>query len=344
MLPALDQGPVAVHAGEGVAVEADEDDVDDDAQLHPVLPVEEVLLLRVHELEDLLAQEDDGGEEEEAPDHDGGPGQVADLLPRLEAVSGGRVPRRGADDLGRVGLVGEPVVVVATKARNERSNRRLLLALVFDDALAGVDAEDEAGVHQGEEEVEDQADEEELAHLHKRELRKQLFKSSGERPPHLEPLEVQEALAEGVLEEVVVADLDEVDEHGALAPGLVGDEDAEVHLELAVHVVDVVLGQGDGVVQHVLELGQDVGDLAHDHGQSGGAAVGPGRDVGPVGQEHVGAVRVLVQGGDVERGVPEPTQKIMNDSSPGIYIFLLSFSFFLFLLPYDFFPHFFPPP
>ena len=39
--------------------------------------------------------------------------------------------------------------------------------------------------------------------------------------PNLEPLEMQEALAEGVLQEVVVPDLDEVDEHGALALALV---------------------------------------------------------------------------------------------------------------------------
>ena len=43
----------------------------------------------------------------------------------------------------------------------------------------------------------------------------------------LEPLEVQEALAQRVLQQVVVADLDEVDEHGALALALVGDQHPE---------------------------------------------------------------------------------------------------------------------
>ncbi len=110
---------------------------------------------------------------------------------------------------------------------------------------------------------------------------------------------MQEALDERVLEQVVVPDLDEVDEHGALPPILAGDEHPEVQLELAVDVVDVVLGEGDGLVQHVLELGEDVGHLAHDHGEGGGAAVGARGDVGAVGEEHVGAVRVLVQGSDV---------------------------------------------
>ena len=38
---------------------------------------------------------------------------------------------------------------------------------------------------------------------------------------NLQPLQMEEALAEGVLQEVVVPDLDEVDEHGALALALV---------------------------------------------------------------------------------------------------------------------------
>ena len=57
------------------------------------------------------------------------------------------------------------------------------------------------------EEVEHEADKEELAHL--------------------QPLEVQEALAQRVLQQVVVPDLDEVDEHGALALALVGDQHPE---------------------------------------------------------------------------------------------------------------------
>ena len=61
-MPGIEEGPVGPavadgrEVGEGVAVEADEADVEDDAHLHPVLPVEEVLPLRVHQLERLLAQ------------------------------------------------------------------------------------------------------------------------------------------------------------------------------------------------------------------------------------------------------------------------------------------------
>ena len=109
----------------------------------------------------------------------------------------------------------------------------------------------------------------------------------------LQPLQVEEALAERVLQEVVVARLYEGHEHRALAPALVGDQDLVVQLELAVHVVDVVLGEGDGLVQHVLELGQHAGDLAHDHGERRGAAVGAHRDVRPVAEQQVGAVGVL---------------------------------------------------
>ncbi len=65
-------------------------------------------------------------------------------------------------------------------------------------ALAGVDLEDEGGVEHGEDQVEGEAHHEEL--------------------PHLQPLQVQEALAQRVLQQVVVARLDEGDEHTALAP------------------------------------------------------------------------------------------------------------------------------
>ena len=56
----------------------------------------------------------------------------------------------------------------------------------------------------------------------------------------------------------------------------------EVQLEFAVDVVDVVFGEGDGVVQHVLELGQHVRDLAHNHGE--------GRDAGVRARRYVGAL------------------------------------------------------
>ena len=73
---------------------------------------------------------------------------------------------------------------------------------------------------------------------------------------------MQETLAQRVFEEMVVSGLDEGNEHGALPPGLVGDEDLVVHLDLAVDVVDVVLCEGDGLVQHVLELWQHARNLS----------------------------------------------------------------------------------
>ena len=57
VLPPGDELHPAVEAGEGVGVEADHDDVDDDAPLDPVLPVEEVKVLTVHQLEDLLGRQ-----------------------------------------------------------------------------------------------------------------------------------------------------------------------------------------------------------------------------------------------------------------------------------------------
>ena len=61
-------GPAVLDGGqirEGVAVEADEDHVEDDSHLDPVLPVEEVLPLRVHQLEGLFAQHDEGCQHEQ---------------------------------------------------------------------------------------------------------------------------------------------------------------------------------------------------------------------------------------------------------------------------------------
>ena len=69
VLPPLDQLHKHVEVGDGVAVEADGDDVDDDPPLDPVLPVAEVELLGVHELEDLLGGEDEGGDDQQDPHH-----------------------------------------------------------------------------------------------------------------------------------------------------------------------------------------------------------------------------------------------------------------------------------
>ena len=54
VLPTLDEMAVHSKVWQRVLVEADRDDVDDDAPLHPVLPVAKVELLRVHHLEDFL--------------------------------------------------------------------------------------------------------------------------------------------------------------------------------------------------------------------------------------------------------------------------------------------------
>ena len=57
-------------------------------------------------------------------------------------------------------------------------------------------------------------------------------------------------------------------------------KEPEVKFEFAVDVVDVVLCEGDCVVEHVLELGQHVRDLPHDHRQGGDTGVRPGCYVG----------------------------------------------------------------
>ena len=74
VLPPGDQDRELLQTEEGVAVEADHDHVDDDAPLDPVLPVEEVLLLTVHQLEHLLGRQDQSRHQQQDPDNDGGPG------------------------------------------------------------------------------------------------------------------------------------------------------------------------------------------------------------------------------------------------------------------------------
>ena len=238
--------------GQRVAVEADHDHVDDDAPLHPVLPVEEVEPLAVGQLEELLGAEHQGGHDEEDPDDHGGPGHPALLLVGDEAGAVDAGPALARLDQGEVGDGGA------------------VPAVVLEDALAGVDEQHEGGVEHGEHQVEGQAHHEELTDL--------------------QPLEVQEALAERVLQQVVVARLDEGHEHRALAAVPRGDEHLVVQFELAVDVVDVALGEHNGLVQHVLELGQQAGDLPDDHGEGRGAAVGPAGDVASVGKEQARAV------------------------------------------------------
>ena len=158
-----------------------------------------------------------------------------------------------------------------------------MLAVVSEDALAGVDEENKGGVEHGEDEVEGETDEEELANL--------------------QPLEVKEALTERMLEKMIVTSLDEGHEHGALPLALVRNQNLVVQLQLAVHIVDVVLGESDGLVQHVLELGQHARDLPHDHGQCSGASISAGGDVSSIAEEEVGTACVLIESCDVKRSV-----------------------------------------
>ena len=67
----------------------------------------------------------------------------------------------------------------------------------------------------------------------------------------------------------------------------------EVKFEFAVDVVDVVLCEGDGVVQHVLELGQHVRDLPHDHRQGRDTGVRPRRYVSALGMFWLLTVLIL---------------------------------------------------
>ena len=74
MLPSGDQEGELVDALQRVVVEADHHHIDNDPPLDPVLPVEEVELLTVHQLEHLLGREDQRGHDQEYPHRDGGPG------------------------------------------------------------------------------------------------------------------------------------------------------------------------------------------------------------------------------------------------------------------------------
>ena len=72
---------------------------------------------------------------------------------------------------------------------------------------------------------------------------------------------MEKALAQRMLQKMLMSRLDERHEHRALPARLVRYQHLEVELEFAVDVVDVVLGQCDGVVQHVLEFGQHARNL-----------------------------------------------------------------------------------
>ena len=76
-----------------------------------------------------------------------------------------------------------------------------MATVVPDDALVGVDQDDEGGVEHREDQVEGEADEEKLSDF--------------------EPLEVEKTLTERVFEEMIVSGLYEGHEHGALPTALV---------------------------------------------------------------------------------------------------------------------------
>ena len=86
----------------------------------------------------------------------------------------------------------------------------------------------------------------------------------------------------------------------------------KIQFQLAIYIVNIMLCEGDGVIQHVLKLGKHVGDLSDNHGESGRSTIRPGGDVCAVGQQHVGAVGILVQGSNVKRGVTKSAEKKRN--------------------------------
>ena len=156
-------------------------------------------------------------------------------------------------------------------------------AVVPEDALVGVHQQHEGRVQHREDQVEGETDKEELSDF--------------------QPFEMEETLTERMLEQMIVTRLDEGHEHRALALTLVGYQHFVIQLELAVHVVNVVFRQRDGLVQHVLKLGEHARDLADNHGEGRGAAVGPHGDVCPVAEQEIGAVSVLIKRRDVQRSV-----------------------------------------
>ena len=187
VLPTGDQLHPLEQAGQRVAVEAHHHNVDDDPPLNPILPIEEVKVLTVHQLEDFLGRQDCGGHDEEHPDHDGGPGYPALLLVRHKTVTTHRL----------AAMVFYPGDVLELRVGT-------VATVVPNDALVGVDQDDEGGVEHGEDQVEGQADEEKLSDF--------------------EPLEVEETLAERVFEEMIVSGLYEGHEHCALTPTLVWNQ------------------------------------------------------------------------------------------------------------------------
>ena len=266
MLPPGDQEGELVDALQGVVVEADHHHVDNDPPLDPVLPVEKVELLAVHQLEHLLGREDQRGHDEEDPHDDGGPRDPEEQSKNLE--------RRGGNEeikpaLFKVGVKAVPTdTLVAVNSFNFLKVDLLpggdlaVPAVVPQDALVGVHQQHEGRVQHSEDQVESETDKEELSDF--------------------QPFEMEETFTERMLEQMVVTCLDEGHEHRALTLALVWYQHFVIKLQLAINVVDVVLGQRDGLIQHVLELGKNTRDLADNHREGGGAAIRPDGDVSSV--------------------------------------------------------------
>ena len=98
----------------------------------------------MHQLEKLFGQEDHGAKQQQHPNDNGHPSQLTNLFIRLKAVAVHRLPNGNLFDLWQI-------------------RRFSIGAVVLDDALCRVDVEDEGRVDEGEEQVEEKADEEKLA-------------------------------------------------------------------------------------------------------------------------------------------------------------------------------------
>ena len=118
--------------------------------------------------------------DEEDPHHDRLDGDLAPLLVGDEAVSTDRL----------TAVVLQPGDVLELRVGP-------VPAVVPDDALVGVDQDDEGGVEHGEDQVECQAHEEKLSHF--------------------EPLEMEKTLTERMFEEMIMSGLDKGHEHCAFS-------------------------------------------------------------------------------------------------------------------------------
>ena len=140
--------------------------------------------------------------DEEDPHHDRLDCDLASLLVRDEAVSTDRLA---------------PVVLQPGDILELRVGP--VTAVVPDDALVGVDQDDEGGVEHREDQVEGEAHEEKLSDF--------------------EPLEVEKTLAERVFEEMIVSSLYEGHEHSALTTTFVWNQHFIIYKHTPVSFINV---------------------------------------------------------------------------------------------------------